>query len=556
MSPAHPRPSEPRSTSRILSGTDDEFRTTFAALQEPRNVAHLLDVPYWELTYLINRSPAGTRYHSVQIRKKNGDTRDLLVPNPGLAILQKKLVQVLSAVYRPRGCVAGFVRGRSIIYNARNHVRPSWLLNVDLRNFFPSINFGRVRGMFRARPYLLPNQVATILAQICCHDNQLPQGAPTSPIVSNMICARLDGELIHLARRHRLTYTRFADDLSFSTREPIFPSDVAQPCTPPPLAVVGPELTQVLRNNGFDPNPTKTRLQGRRTRQEVTGITVCRFPNVPRTFVRRLRAMVHAWERFGYQAAETEYLSRYNRRHRAPHRPPVSFRNVIRGHFHYLAMVRGRSDPIVQALRSRYAHLDPAFVLRTPAAWHDLVARSLWILECETDLVQGTAFAITNIGLITCSHVLGTNTRAFRADQPETTFPVEIVARSPDRDLAILRISDNFRDSLALRANYEPRIGDLVNSAGFPNYRVGSTASFIPQRIVALSYVFAQPRALVDGPIVAGMSGGPVVDENSQVIGVLVTGAETMSQVNSMEHGFIPSQMLIDFLCENGMLQE
>ena len=82
--------------------------------------------------------------------------------------------------------------------NAEKHVARRWVFNVDLENFFPSINFGRVRGLFLAKPYGLPNQVATTLAQLCCYENQIPQGAPTSPVVSNMICRGLDYELAQL----------------------------------------------------------------------------------------------------------------------------------------------------------------------------------------------------------------------------------------------------------------------------------------------------------------------------------------------------------------------
>lgn len=379
--------------------------------------------------------------------------------------------------------------------------------------------------MFRANPYRLPDQVATTLAQICCHENQLPQGAPTSPIVSNMVCARLDGELIRLARRHLLNYTRFADDLTFSTTLPRFPTEVARLNSSPPLATVGPELALILDNNGFSPNPTKTRLQARRSRQEVTGITVSRFPNVPRRFVRRTRAMIHAWERFGYENAQAEYLSRFNRRHRAPYRNQVSFRNVIRGHLGYLAMVRGRADPLVESLRARYGNLDPAFAIRIPPPWHEVVGQSLWVLESEGESIQGTAFA-TDFGLVTCEHVLRPDMHAFRTHEHNASFPVEVVARSQERDFAVLRISHPL-SPLILRSDYTPRVGDQVNVAGFPNHQHGDTGHFLPLRVASLRNASGQPRALVEGSIAGGMSGGPVVDDQCRVIGVVVSDADT-----------------------------
>src|SRR5205814_3311637 len=116
-----------------------------------------------------------------------------------------------------------FIPARSILTNAKPHLRQKFVLNVDLKDFFPTINFGRVRGVLIAKPYCLLPHIATYIARICCRDNALPQGAPTSPIISNMICSRLDRQLLRLARQYRCVYTRYADDLTFSTSMPRFP---------------------------------------------------------------------------------------------------------------------------------------------------------------------------------------------------------------------------------------------------------------------------------------------------------------------------------------------
>jgi RNA-directed DNA polymerase len=192
MSRVRLHPSEPRSLSRSLAGSAEDLRAAFLALKTERDVARLLDVPYWQLTYLLHRAPADQRYTAVEIKKRSGGTRHLLVPCAGLAAVQRKLVQVLSAVYAPKPCVHGFVKNRSIVSNAKQHVRRSWVLNVDLQDFFPTIHFGRVRGVFRAKPYELPDAAATTLAQICCHANQLPQGAPTSPPCVRIVVTPLD----------------------------------------------------------------------------------------------------------------------------------------------------------------------------------------------------------------------------------------------------------------------------------------------------------------------------------------------------------------------------
>jgi RNA-directed DNA polymerase len=372
-----------------------------------------------------------------------------------------------------------------------------------------------------------------------------------------MVCARLDGKLMLLAKRHRMTYSRFADDLTFSTTVSSFPPGVATLSVQPPGASIGPDLARVLDANDFRPNLQKCRLQSVRERQEVTGIIVSRFPNVPRTFVRRTRAMMHAWEKFGYPAAEEAYLQRYNRRHRAPHRKPVQFKHVLRGHLAYLAMVRGYADPLVLQLYTRYGALDAEFAGRRLVPIHQIVHSALWVLECEETAFQGSAFALSGVGLVTCEHVLGPATRAFRISRPDDKFPVEIVASSKEFDLAVLRVQQQVGPGLSLDGGYQPSLGDQVNVAGFPNYQIGDTGHFMAQRVVGIRSASGHPRALVDGPIAEGMSGGPVVDARARAIGVVVSGAERLSQANMTErHGFVPVRILMRFLQERDLLNE
>src|SRR5262249_16793586 len=124
----------------------------------------------------------------------------------------------------------GFKRKRDIRSNARQHRHRRWVFNIDLEDFFPSINFGRVRGFFiKNRDFALHEEVATVIAQIACHDNSLPQGSPCSPVISNLVAHLLDMRLVKLASTNGCTYSRYADDLTFSTNKKEFPADVASP---------------------------------------------------------------------------------------------------------------------------------------------------------------------------------------------------------------------------------------------------------------------------------------------------------------------------------------
>jgi RNA-directed DNA polymerase len=176
---------------RLLQATDDELRAKFAALHSRGDVADLLEVSVKRLAFHLYKVPATKRYATFEVPKRSGGRRTISAPISALKILQRKLAHVFSLIYEPKAATHGFVPARSIVTNAQRHIKAKFVLNVDLKDLFPSINFGRVRGLLMAVPYGLYHGCATILAQLCCNDNALPQGAPTSPAVSNMICARL-----------------------------------------------------------------------------------------------------------------------------------------------------------------------------------------------------------------------------------------------------------------------------------------------------------------------------------------------------------------------------
>lgn len=339
--------------STSLSGTPEELHDRFFNLNTARDVADLLEVQYAKLVWHIYQSPRSLRYQTFLLPKKRGGFRQIMVPITPLKLIQRKLNQVLQSVYPAKDYVHGFVRGSDIVSNAKMHRRRRYVLNVDLANFFPSINFGRVRGMFMAVPYLRNAEVATVLAQICCFDNQLPQGAPSSPIVSNMICARLDSHLKRLARENHCYYTRYADDLTFSTRDRDFSPQLA--VRQGGSVTLGVKLREAIQGNGFAVNEGKVRLQYRSDRQEVTGLTVNWKVNVRRTFVREIRAMLHAWEKHGYLDAQNDFFARNSLA--LPANGSPLFREVIRGKIHFLGYVRNK-DQLYRNFRRKFNDLN------------------------------------------------------------------------------------------------------------------------------------------------------------------------------------------------------
>lgn len=351
--------------SLILLKSCDELRQDFLDLKSPKDVSNLLEVPYSSLTYHLYQVPDSSKYEQFHVRKKSGGLRIISAPVTALKIIQRKLSQVLYSVYAPKAPVHGFVPGRSIVTNAQLHTRQRHVFNIDIADFFDSIHFGRVRGIFIAPPYQLPANVATVLAQICCLSNKLPQGAPTSPVVSNMVCARLDSQLRLLAKEKHCVYTRYADDITFSTRLIRFPKDIAY--RREDSVLVGRRLLEIMKGNDFEINWKKVRLQHRNYSQKVTGLTVNKFPNVDRRFVKKIDSMIHAWKRHGLLAARDGYVKICTSELKEL-QPELSdkeleekkfplFEDVLRGKINFLRMVRGKEDLIYLKCRKRYKEL-------------------------------------------------------------------------------------------------------------------------------------------------------------------------------------------------------
>lgn len=339
----------------------EELRAQFHTLATKEEVAALLGIDYDRLNYYLYDLHAPKRYTTFHIPKKSGGFREISAPIVPIKIIQRQLNQVLKAVYNRKESVHGFVLGQNILSNADCHFDKRYVLNIDLKDFFPSIHRGRVRGLFMAKPYKLSWEVAGILADICCFNNMLPQGAPTSPIVSNMICAKMDSYLQRLAKKHQSYYTRYADDITFSTYLSNFPSALAT-INVAGQVEVGSELQQVIEENGFKINSEKVRLQGKSHRQEVTGITVNEFPNVQRKYINQIRAMLHHWRTTDLPTAQKKFLSHYDRKGRSLDRDDELFKYVVKGKIEFLGTVRGKNSPIYIRYREQLRDLAPEMV--------------------------------------------------------------------------------------------------------------------------------------------------------------------------------------------------
>jgi hypothetical protein len=263
-----------------------------------KDLAILLGYQPKMLSYLLYKIPNDEKYFTFTIPKNNGGVRIINAPNKKLKLLQQKLTKMLyecHAIIRKSNKTTlvlsfGFQKKLSIFNNANKHKNKRYVFNIDLKDFFPSINYGRVRGYFiKDNNFKLNEKTATLIAQIVCHNNELPQGAPTSPIVSNLIGQILDIRILKLVKKSGVTYSRYADDLTFSTNNKNFPVEIA--FQEKNNWIIGNNLRKIIENSGYIINEIKTIMQYKISRQMCVGLIVNRKVNVKKEYYRKVRAM-------------------------------------------------------------------------------------------------------------------------------------------------------------------------------------------------------------------------------------------------------------------------
>jgi RNA-directed DNA polymerase len=305
------------------------------------------------------------RYTRFSIKKKSGAERIIHAPIGGLKTMQKCLNVIFQTVYTVGPHATGFVPNRNIVDNAKVHAGNIYVYNIDLKDFFPSIDQARIWGRLKYPPFILNEEsgrleLNNMIAYLCCHKMEverineqgewvkekrqvLPQGAPTSPVLSNIICERLDYLLYGVAKKFGLKYTRYADDITFSSMHSVYQND----------GEFVKEIQRIITEQGFHIKESKTRLQKQGYRQEVTGLVVNANPNVQKRYIKQLRKWLYLWETYGRDKAqnlfENDYLSDSNYRKRG--NPDLE--NVIQGKLDFLRMVKGKDNLVYLGLKKR-----------------------------------------------------------------------------------------------------------------------------------------------------------------------------------------------------------
>jgi len=270
-------------------------------LKTRADVAKLAGVELEALDALMRPgSEAGSGYVEFDAPKRSGGVRRICAPRAKLKAAQRAILDGILAHLPTHTAVHGFVPGRSTVTNARPHVGSTVVVRVDLEDFFPTVHYRRVKGLFEAHGY--GDEVSSTLAGLTTWRPRLPdgtvvwpgvlpQGAPTSPAIANLVCRRMDARLTALAKKAGATYTRYADDLSFSFREP-----------PERLGRFLWWVNAILQQEGFSENAAKRRVMRQGGRQRVTGLTVNEQVSIPREERRRFKAILANCRQHGVES--------------------------------------------------------------------------------------------------------------------------------------------------------------------------------------------------------------------------------------------------------------
>ena len=284
------------------------------------------------------------------------DAYQISAPVDRLKDILRSVNHLISFQYHPQAYVTGFVNGASVVTNASMHVCQPFIYNVDLKHFFDSIYAEMVIDRLRRPPYNYSLEVAEVIAKMSSIKDpntgriHLAQGAPSSPIISNIICESLDRDLFALGNQFGVKYSRYADDITFSSSRNIYRYN----------GEFYRSLNKIIENHSFEINHDKVRIRGRQQRQEVTGLIVNQKVNVSRAFIKDIRNLLYIWEKYGAQHAYWRFYSKCmkSKDFNLKNKYVPFFVDSLRGKLNYLALVKGINDPTYIKLNQKFISLN------------------------------------------------------------------------------------------------------------------------------------------------------------------------------------------------------
>ncbi len=506
------------------------------------------------------------KYYDFKIPKKNGDFRSISSPCRELKYIQRQLLKFFEKEYSFLDCQHGFIKGRSCVTNAKLHVGKRFVLNGDIEHFFDTIHFGRVRGIFLNKPFYYSKEVATIIAKITCYNKKLPQGAPTSPFVSNIICYTMDKKLDYIAKKYNCRYSRYADDITFSTDSELFPTEIAN--IKNESISFSKKIIRIINGgyeNGFVFNDKKTRFYKRYNRQEVTGVVVNKKTNVNKYYLKNIRAIIHC---INYNGFVESYFKTFKSIPSSENYAKNILFNYLCGKISYLKMVRGDSDGLFLKYANDFNNCfkTEVFDISDEMRVRKYIGNKCYVIECGAN--YGTGFTTTSYDNIiyTSTHVIvdKNNCPSFVYDSSSSNyskqFPIYgksinllyilnknlknkrtvvdyyIDQESYEKDILLMPVKTNKKNNLKI-SNRKAKLGDIVFLVGYPCFNGFDNTSIhvIKTKVIGENILFGRKLInTLDSPK-HGMSGGPVLNSNNEVVGIVYAGNDD----NSENVGFI-----------------
>ena len=261
-------------------------------------------------------------YNIYDIKKRNGSYRKIEAPVFKLKYHQRKLADFLNLNRKRNLDVSfGFEKGLGIVEGANKHINHNVIINLDIKDFFKSISKEMVGNMFEK--HFSNSKYISEITELVIYDKYLPTGAPTSPIITNFICEQMDLELHDFSIKNNLNYTRYVDDLTFSTNEKIRYKSIIK------------KIETIVKKYGFELNENKSKIYRKAYRQEVTGLVVNNKVNLKREFRYNLKAILYNWENKGYLIAKEQFKNKYRNK---------DFLQTLKGWINFFGVVKGKQN--------------------------------------------------------------------------------------------------------------------------------------------------------------------------------------------------------------------
>lgn len=547
----------------MFKKTDEELIKAFDSAKTREDIANLLEINERSLRYLLFVVRPENMYKSFTIPKRRGGIREIHAPIRKWRNLQRKLAYILTLKYKPKACAYGFVKDKNILGNASMHIKKSEILNIDLKDFFTQFHFGRIVGMLKAKPYSLGEEAAITIAQIACLKGVLPQGAPTSPILTNMLCSPLDNQLMQFAKKHGLIYTRYADDITFSSFSKSISENIVFSIDN--KLCLAESLGKIFTKNNLLINNEKISLKSKFRRQEVTGIVVNRFPNIKREYYKNIRALLNNCAENGIYPEAIKYIEKGCCKNKniiqikdvLEKRSIIEewYKNVLIGKIRFVKQIKGAQSFTFYtlAMAANKVFADSVFDLSYFDQMNDIIDKNVFVLQTKDEMNQGSGFYVPGYGLFTSYHVVENEDFYYllKNDEKIISNPLSLnlnkKAADQTIDYALFNVNLLNVSDVCIGKSSVLKIGDTVVIAGFPDYLKGDTITKEECKITGVTQLFGAPFYKVSGRIVHGASGGIVLDTNHKVVGIIKGGCPSEGYDNTnLKQGFVPIDLIIE----------